>query len=71
MTTKTYFVWNRAAGAPTYAHSNKQSAIAESERLAKQNPGSEFIVLVAIGASLIQPQAVFQNWAEAPKELPW
>lgn len=35
-------------GEPVYRHSTKSTAAAEAERLARLNPGSEFIVLESV-----------------------
>lgn len=35
-------------GTPTYRHDNQTSAEKEAERLARQNPGTEFIVLESL-----------------------
>lgn len=43
-----WFVWNPAGHAPTYKHFNEGEAIREAERLAKQNPGQDFIVLQSV-----------------------
>jgi hypothetical protein len=44
-----WFVWNPRGRAPTYAHTTRQSAVTEAERLARANPGQPFVVLQAIG----------------------
>ena len=38
------------SGAPTYRHYRPDDARTEATRLARQNPGQEFILLEAIGA---------------------
>lgn len=54
-----YLVWNPRHGSPTVAHPTKERAIAESERLAKLNPGRQFFVLEAVGVSIVEPSRVF------------
>jgi hypothetical protein len=43
-----WFVWNPQGNAPTCRHGSEQSAINEAERLARLNPGQEFVVLEAL-----------------------
>jgi len=35
-------------GTPTYRHPAKSTAVAEAERLARMNPGTEFVVLESL-----------------------
>lgn len=51
-----YYVWNPDAERPTFQHNDALKAIAEAERLARNHPGQEFIVLHALGSAMtIQP----------------
>ena len=43
-----WFVWRPNGYAPNFLHDSEQSAIAECERLAIANPGTEFIVLQSV-----------------------
>jgi len=43
-----YVVWNPAGCAPVYQHATYDLALAEAKRLARCNPGNEFIVLGAM-----------------------
>lgn len=43
-----WFVWNPQRRAPSYKHPSKESAKTEAERLARLNPGEEFIVLESV-----------------------
>lgn len=44
---KFWLIWNPVGRAPSCKHPTEFEAIAEAERLAKQNPGQEFITLEA------------------------
>lgn len=45
-----WFVWNEFGQAPRFKHETEQLATNEAERLARENPGSVFIVLEAVAA---------------------
>lgn len=47
MTDKFWFVWRVGGDGPTHRHVCEQSAKWEAERLARINPGVEFVVLEA------------------------
>lgn len=61
-----YLVWNPRAGLPTYAHTSLDSAIAESERLARNNPGQEFFVMEPCGVSLVDAPSIFRRFDDIP-----
>jgi hypothetical protein len=63
-----YLVWNPAARLPTMRHYDKKSAVAESERLARANPGQQFFVMEACGVSLVATPAVYRDFTT---ELPF
>lgn len=42
-----YMVWTKTGRVPRYAHSTRESAVHEAERLAEIHPGKKFIVLKA------------------------
>ena len=49
MTTSPFwFVWNPLARIPQYRHPRQADAVSEAERLARQHPGQEFIVLQSV-----------------------
>jgi hypothetical protein len=43
-----WMVWRKDGGVPTCQHTSLKSAMDEAERLARMNPGKEFVVLEAI-----------------------
>jgi hypothetical protein len=45
-----WMVWNVGNRAPAYKHHSLKDAEIEAERMAKINPGSEFVVLEAVSA---------------------
>lgn len=45
-----WMVWNPGNRAPTVKHPTLEKAKAEAQRLARTNPGQEFIVLQSLGA---------------------
>jgi hypothetical protein len=45
-----WMVLKRGGGTPTKEHHTEASAVAEAERLAKEFPGSVFVVLLAVDA---------------------
>lgn len=45
---KFWLVWSVNGYPPKFKHDSEYSASQEAERLAKENPGSEFVVLVAL-----------------------
>lgn len=44
-----WLVWRNGGGAPTKKHTSQASARKEAERLARANPGAEFVVLRSEG----------------------
>lgn len=46
--TKFWLVWCYGGGAPVVPHQTNARACEEAERLARENPGKEFVVLEAI-----------------------
>jgi len=48
-----WFVWSDGGGVPTHKHRTEESAVAESERLARAHPGQTFIVLESVCARRI------------------
>jgi len=48
MYTAFWVVWNPSANSPKVKHNNYTSAVLEAERLSKQYPNQEFIVLQAV-----------------------
>lgn len=51
-----WMVWNPENRAPRFKHETGQAALIEAERLAKENPGQEFVVLQAIrGVKTFEP----------------
>lgn len=53
---KFFYVYNPAGFRPRFRHETVESAINESRRLAKQNPGHEFQVLAYMGHSFKAPE---------------
>ena len=45
-----WLVWNADGKNPTYKHQSEESAVKEAERLARQAPGSTFVVLESVCA---------------------
>lgn len=45
-----WMVWNPSGRPPSFRHSTEEAAVAESERLARENPGRTFIVLGSVCA---------------------
>lgn len=50
-------VWNPNGLAPAFQHASKEGAEQEATRLARQVPGSMFIVLEAIGGFAVEKPA--------------
>lgn len=48
MTPSYYLVWNPDTGYTKFRHYNLYVATEEAKRLARQHPGSEFVVLQAV-----------------------
>lgn len=51
MTDKIFCVFNPDGRAPKYKHSSEGSAKMEAVRLARENPGQKFFVMVAMGVA--------------------
>ena len=51
MTEAFWMVWCPQGETPKHRHTSEPQAIAEATRLARQNPGREFIVLQSVGAA--------------------
>lgn len=47
MDTPFYVIWNPAHGLPRFRHHSSADAEREAKRLATENPGQEFFVLLA------------------------
>jgi len=56
-----FVVWNPRRGAPTFRHETRTSATAEATRLAKNNPGEQFIVLAAIAIAEVPPPVIVRE----------
>jgi len=67
--TQRYLVWNMSRGFPTCSHATIETAIKESERLAKLNPGETFHVMASIGAATVEKPAVFRLHKGVEKEF--
>ena len=52
---KFWLVWNSKGNAPRVQHSSREFAENEAARLARENPGQNFIVLKAVGGSGSSP----------------
>jgi hypothetical protein len=48
----TFYVYNPNTGYTRFSHPSQKSAEEEAERLAKQNPGTSFLVLAAISSCI-------------------
>ncbi len=46
-----FMVYAQDGGAPTYRHATVDEAKTEAERLARQNPGKKFFVLMTVAVS--------------------
>lgn len=46
---KFWMVFNPVGRSPTYMHPTRDAADTEAQRLARENPGHQFIVLKAVG----------------------
>lgn len=62
-----YYVWNPANRPPMFAHPTREAAEKEAERLAKLNPGEEFVVLRSI-ASVQHTSVTWTNHVIKTKE---
>lgn len=49
-----WIVWNPAGRNPTFRHRSESAAVAEAERLARENPGQTFVVLQSVCARRTQ-----------------
>ncbi len=49
-TTPFWMVWGIHSGPPTFQHQSEESARNEAERLARLNPGKQFVVLESVAA---------------------
>ena len=43
-----FMVWNPTGRPPSYKHRDRDSAEAEAQRLALQNPGQKFVVMASL-----------------------
>ena len=55
-----FFVWNPEMSRPEMQHKHAVDAVNEAERMAKANPGQEFIVLRAMGSAKVEKPGTFQ-----------
>lgn len=62
-----YLVWAEETGRTNYRHSLIESARAEAERLARENPTRKFYVLEAKGfAEVPAPPAIYHELDDLP-----
>ena len=59
---KFWFVWNPSGRIPRYQHWAKDAAVREAERLARQNPDDEFVVLESVASVRVPETPV--TWRE-------
>ena len=58
-----YLVWNPGNRNPRVRHPNRSLAVMEARRLARENPGQEFVVLES--RAIIKGSVVLsEDWAE-------
>lgn len=56
-----FVVWCPTHGAPNVRHRNRDAATAEAKRLARANPGLDFIVLAAL-ARVVKNDVVVEDF---------
>lgn len=52
-----FLVWNPSTGKTFHRHRDHNRAMAEAQRLANENPGSKFHVLLSLGRCTRDPQS--------------
>lgn len=67
---KKFFVWARTGHIPKFEHDSFESARVESERLAKQNPGTRFYVLESVGVA-VKKEVDFYEIKKEQEEIPF
>lgn len=55
-----FYVWCPDGQRPTVCHNALHKAVAEAERLARNNPGKQFIVLRALGSAMTEQPGKFK-----------
>jgi hypothetical protein len=68
---KFWLVWNVNGYPPKFKHDSEYSAIEEAERLAKENPGKEFVVLVAVLSKEALKPIQTNRFTEHCNEIPF
>lgn len=56
-----YLVWRHGGDAPTRVHASHHQAQSEACRLARENPGVEFVVLKAVSGHTLPEPRIYQT----------
>lgn len=56
-----YLVWRLGGDVPTKRHASYHQAQSEACRLARENPGVEFVVLKAVSGHTLPEQRIYQT----------